>query len=288
MVKSEVLRKWNIGMSVVQLGMAGYLGYIYNDKGLFDKDIQLTGSGVVKGQPNSSNEYTLDWVQKDTGTVNVATLVVCFFGITGLFHGLYAGMGKSYDDLVYKNKNNYLRWIEYSITATIMINIIALQSGIRDEFTLQAITGSTIGLMLQGQIVEATLAQNKGKLSELQKSSIMTATVAGWLIMVTNFYIIIKQYMSLDKDVDNLNCEGLAIPDFVFWIIVTQLLFYATFGFIQIYQIKRRLDGKSVDYSNIERMYLIDSLLSKVTLGAMLAYSVIGADQGAYAPFECK
>ena len=68
--------------------------------------------------------------------------------------------------------------------------------------------------------------------------------------------------MSLDKDIDNLNCEGVAIPDFVFWIIVTQLLFYSTFGFIQIYQIKRRLDGKPIDYSNVERMYLIDSLFS--------------------------
>lgn len=291
MIKSDVLRKWNIGMSLVQFIMGVFLFFIYRDKELFNKEknIKLTGTGVIKKRmPSSSKEYNLDWVQKDdVGEINLATLVVSFFVITGAFHGLYAGMGRSYDDLVYKNNNNYLRWIEYSISATIMINIIALQAGIRDRSTLELLTGGTIGLMLQGQIVEASLAGGK-KLTNNEKSCILTATISGWVIMIANFYVIVKQYMSLDKDIDNLGCEGVAIPDFVFWIIVTQLLFYSTFGFIQIYQIYQKLNGKRTSYSVIERMYLIDSLLAKVTLGAMLAYSVIGAEQGAYAPFKCK
>ena len=37
----------------------------------------------------------------------------------------------------------------------------------------------------------------------------------------------------------------------------------------------------------IEKLYIIDSLLAKLTLGGLLAYSVVGADQGVYSEFAC-
>jgi len=285
MISKEVLRKWNIGMSVIQAAVGGSLLYLYNDKGLLDTPTQLTGTGVVKA-PTSSGEFSLDWVQNEGSQVYIAREVIIFFFVTSFFHGLYAVMGESYDKLI-KNGNNSLRWVEYSISATFMIRIIALQSGIRDQNTLTLITSSTIGIMLQGQIVEAALANNKGKLTSEQKSVVMTSTLIGWVLMIANFWVIIKQYMGLNDDIDALGCPGVEIPDFVLYIIITQLIFYSTFGLIQIYQIYQRINGKKVDYSNIERMYLIDSLMSKVTLGGILGYAVTGADQGAYSPFTC-
>jgi hypothetical protein len=140
--------------------------------------------------------------------------------------------------------------------------------------------------MLQGQIVETMLSQRKVDVKE--KSVILVATIVGWILMVTNFYIIVKQYINLKSDVDAFKCPDVGIPSFVLWIIVTQLLFYSTFGFIQIYQIYNKLyNPGQYDYRRIETMYIIDSLLSKVTLGAILGYAVIGANQGVYSSFEC-
>ena len=285
MVSNEVLRKWNIGMAIVQAAVGGSLFYIYKDNDLLDTPVQLTKTGVAK-DPTSSGEFGLDWVQKDGTEVYIAREVIAFFFVTAFFHALYAIMGKSYDKLI-SNRNNYLRWIEYSISATLMMRIIALQSGVRDQYTLTLISTGTVGVMLQGQIVEAALANSNKKLTNEEKSVVMTSTIVGWILMVANFYVIVKQFMGLSDDIDGFGCPDVKIPDFVVYIIITQLLFYSTFGLIQIYQIYKRMNGSKVDYSNIERMYLIDSLLSKVTLGALLGYSVTGADQGAYSPFKC-
>ena len=285
MTKNKTLDRWNIGMSAVQAVMGAVLLYIYSDENLLNKSVKLTTSGVVK-IPTSSNESELGWIQKDGSNVYIAREVVAFFFVTSLFHGTYALMGKKYHSMI-DSGNNCLRWIEYSISATLMIRIIALQAGVRDQSTLELITANTIGIMLQGQIVEAILAKNKKQLNKFQKSAILTATIVGWLLMVANFYVIMKQYLSLVDDVDKFNCPDVKVPDFVVYIIGTQLFFYATFGFIQIYQVYQRLENKKVDYSQIELLYLIDSLASKVTLGALLGYSVTSADKGAYGTFKC-
>jgi len=280
----QTLRNWNIAMGVIQLGMGIFLTVVFNNQGLFKNEEQMYRIGVDK-KVDAANKYSLDWVQRESTSVPYAYEAVSFFYVTSFFHFLYVLMGPRYEDMILK-QNNYLRWIEYSISATLMIRIIALQCGIRDENALTSISVNTVGIMLQGQIVETMLSQRKVDVKE--KSVILVATIVGWILMVTNFYIIVKQYINLKSDVDAFKCPDVGIPSFVLWIIVTQLLFYSTFGFIQIYQIYNKLyNPDQYDYRRIETMYIIDSLLSKVTLGAILGYAVIGANQGVYSSFEC-
>ena len=105
--------------------------------------------------------------------------------------------------------------------------------------------------------------------------------------IVTNFVIIVRQYINLSEDVDKLNCPDVGIPDFVLWIVITQLIFYNSFGFLQLWQIYKKLYSKNYCYANTELYYLVDSLLSKVTLGGILGYSVIQANKGIYGTFDC-
>lgn len=278
------LRNWNIAMGVIQLGMGIFLTVTYNNEGLFKLDEPMYRIGVDKKSIDAS-KYSLEWVQRKSTAVPYAYEAVSFFYVTSFFHFLYVFMGSKYEEMI-RCENNFLRWIEYSISATLMIRIIALQCGIRDENALTSMTMNTVGIMLQGQIVEATLSTRKIDVNE--KMVILVATIVGWVLMVTNFYIIVKQYINLKNDVDEFKCKDVGIPSFVLWIIVTQLIFYSTFGFIQIYQIYNRLyKPDQYDYSKIETMYIIDSLLSKVTLGAILGYSVINANKGVYGTFAC-
>lgn len=272
-------------MGVIQLGMGIFLTVTYNNAGLFKLDEPMYRIGVDK-KVNPANKYSLEWVERKSTAVPYAYEAVSFFYVTSFFHFLYVLMGSRYDEMI-RRENNYLRWIEYSISATLMVRIIALQCGIRDESALTSITMNTVGIMLQGQIVEAVLSST-AKPGANDKMVILVATIVGWILMVTNFYIIVKQYINVKDDVDGFKCPGVSIPSFVLWIIVTQLVFYSTFGFIQIYQIYNRLyNPDQYDYHKIETMYIIDSLLSKVTLGAILGYSVIGANKGVYGTFEC-
>ncbi len=271
-------------MGVIQLGMGIFLTVIYNKEGLFQVKEKLYRIGVDK--KNVTDGYSLDFVQRPSLEVPYAYEAVSFFYVTSFFHFLYVLMGERYNEMI-ENKNNFLRWIEYSISATLMIRIIALQCGIRDDNTLTAITMSTVGIMLQGQIVESALASGH-ELDSNGKMVVFVATIVGWLLMVTNFYMIVRQYINLADDINLFGCPGVGIPSFVLALVVTQLIFYSTFGFIQIYQIYKRLyNPKEYDYKKIETMYIVDSLLSKVTLGAILGYSVIGANKGVYATFSC-
>ena len=282
----ETLQIWNIVMAFLQFAMGILLVVVYSDKNLFDRPIELSGTSVEKVPSSSSAEYELSWGEKNRGKANIAAEAVAFFFITGIFHSIYAITNCGCYDKMIRNQNNSLRWIEYSITATLMIRIIALQAGVRDEDTLSLITVNTVGVMLQGQIVESTLANNK--LDDKQKMTIFIASIIGWILMISNFYIIVNTFINLDKDIDKFNCKDVSIPDFVVWIIITQLIFYASFGFIQLVQIFNKLYRPSnYNYRTYELAYIVDSLASKLTLGSILAYAVLGADEGAYGTFTC-
>jgi len=287
-VSPKTLKAWNISMGVVQLGMAIWLTILFNDKNLFKSEPTF----YVGVEPDYSDDNTLvktKYELKNAENINIGAETVAFFYTTAFFHFLYALLGKRYEDMVYKQNNNYLRWIEYSITATLMIRIIAVQSGIRESSTLQAISAGTIGVMLQGQIVESVLA-SKSKITENDKKILLVSTVVGWLIMLWVFVIIIQQFLRLQSNVDKFDCEkDVKIPEWVVAIIATQCIFYASFGFIQLVQIWKRLyKNEKYDYSQFELAYLVDSLASKVTLGAMLAYGLVGADTGLNDEFECN
>ena len=277
---------WNSSMSAAQLGMAVFLTVLYSKKDVLTKEIELTRTSVDK-KPASSQEYQLNWTStNDSEKVSIGLETVSFFYVTGIFHMVYAATNNNFYNTLILRQNNFLRWIEYSISATLMIRIIAIQAGIRDSNTLSLLTTNTIGIMLQGQIVESALA-GTGAMSANNKIIAITSTIIGWILMLTNFVIIGKQFANLSDDIDNLNCPDTKIPSFVMYILITQLIFYCSFGGIQLFHLAQRLRGNSVNYGTIEKAYVTFSLLSKLTLGGILAYSVVGADQGAYGTFVC-
>ena len=277
------LIKLNWGLGALHLIMAIFLTIWYNSKGYFDKYRKLYIYGLEVGA-NSELEPTLDEHDK----MYIAKETVSFFYITAFFHFFYgSNIGCMYSHAI-KQKNNYFRWIEYSITATLMIRIISVQAGVRDEKTLGLLTANTIGLMLQGQIVEANLAMIMSNKKDPQDAwkSVFTSTMVGWVLLFANFSIIISSFVEQVNDVNNLDCNN-KVPNFVYGIVWTQLIFYLSFGLIQLYQIYSVWKGR-YNYVNIEKLYIWDSLLSKVTLGIILAYSVIGSEKGEDSKCETK
>ena len=279
------LQNWNIGMAVLQFGMGGYLTWLFNEKGLLNKPIGLTTTGVSK-VPLGTDSFTLGFVQKNSDQIFIARETIAFFFITGLFHSFYAYTNNTLYTKMIHNKNNCLRWIEYSISATLMMRIIAIQCGIRDRDTMSLITTSMIGVMLMGQIAEAAMSSST-IMGPNQKNVAIVASVIGWVLMLGVFYVVIRKYIELQSDIDAFGCPKVKIPDFVLGIIVSQLILFSTFGLIQLYHVYYRINDHYVDYQKIEAAYIVDSLTAKLTLGAILAYSVTGADTGVYGTFKC-
>jgi hypothetical protein len=116
----------------------------------------------------------------------IVFLLSLFTLITGLVHIFaYGKPSISYTGDVDRG-NNWIRWCEYAVTATIMLFVIA---GSTD--TLILIIVSTICCMFCGLISEAT-AREPGdrKLSKL-------ATSMGWILMLASFGVILRRFGSI-------------------------------------------------------------------------------------------
>jgi len=129
---------------------------------------------------------------RDHGSVSIETIVsllAIFTLITGLVHIFaYARSSKSYQRGV-EQGTNWVRWVEYSITATIMLFVIAVTCGTNSTDGLVLMSVATLCCMLCGYISEATATTNK-RVS-------MLATGVGWLLLLAVFTVLLRRFWSI-------------------------------------------------------------------------------------------
>lgn len=200
-------------------------------------------------------------------TETVEYLIVAFFLITALFHLFYAtnGFGTGVYLEAVENGNNYFRWIEYSISATIMIIIINLISGVKSIDANLLATISSLVVMLQGNSVEVSLQRKDGN------KDYVIPTITGWLLLGGIFFVVIRNFFIRLQEV---NDAGFTIPSWLPAIIFPIILWYLSFGFVQLHQI---IVGSY--YRGYEYAYLFLSLTSKAFLGIYLAYGLTQREQ---------
>ena len=211
---------------------------------------------------------------------DLRNLLISFFAITCAVHTFYfissfervPLIGGIYNKMIL-NKNNYIRWIEYSITATLMINIIARSVGVSNEDTLLLTNLATVTVMLQGQSTELALQEKPSKKKIIK---LITYNLIGWGLLIGIFGIIISRFEQTIEDIKKATCAN--IPNFVKYVIWTQVIFYTAFGIWQLYQIFSVYQNPDYNYEKFEIGYNILSLFSKTILGGILGF---GIDQSA-------
>lgn len=220
---------------------------------------------------------------KKIGNFNAIFGALAFFAITAFAHVYYAtdafGSGK-YTAAINEGWNPY-RWIEYAISASLMSVLIGGALGIRQVSTLALLAGSTAALNLQGRIVEGMLKNSL----ELNKDGIYTSTASGWILFAVLWGVLLYGFGAVYNDVNEKfkgltdpsdNNKPIKIPSFVWFIILTQLLNYALFGFIQLGHIYKRFHSDAaIDYTVIEKQYLKLSFAGKLALAGGLGYGLL-------------
>jgi len=198
------------------------------------------------------------------GETGVTTLIVTFFAITAGFHLLYAvNPGDIYINGVLRG-NNYLRWIEYGISATMMIVIIALLSGVKDINNYVLLIVSAIAIMSTGQWFET--AKGNGKWIPI---------IVGFVVMLGVFSVI---FSSFSRRIKEGKEAGFKPPTWLYAIVIVMFIFYSSFGFVPIAQMIFKGNNRKYEYS-----YLTLSLVSKVSLGMLVAVG-FGSRQSAENP----
>lgn len=168
-----------------------------------------------------------------------------------------------YEEMVEKKGQNWLRFVEYGISASIMLVCIALTTGVRDFITLFMICILNIVTQALGAFNERTR----------DASFRLASFILAWVACLSAYAIIIWYYaVAVSK-------SDVEVPVFVTWIIIGQCLLFNLFGFVQLIQIYGRkwacigIVGREAELS-----YCILSLVSKTLLGWLIYANVIVSD----------
>lgn len=179
--------------------------------------------------------------------LNFQWFVVAYFLITGLAHFFYISIySNSYKKLIEENLCLRLRWIEYALSAGIMIGLIAFFIGIQNGAELLFLFN------LQYIIISS------GFYKRLPIPFVCTLVVSHlllWMYLFLQFFFYNSSNLS-------------EVPWFVYMIIIGEFVLYNLF-FI-MYTIERNMSALDISVYTIESGYNILSFVSKFLLGALM------------------
>jgi len=178
--------------------------------------------------------------------LRTAWAVAAFFFLSAIFHLAIAGpWWKGYLANLDRSRNPY-RWVEYSLSASIMIVLIAQITGIEDVAALIALFGVNASMIAFGWIQER-YERPGGSLTPFWLGC--GAGIVPWLAI--GVYLIGPGAHT-------------HAPGFVYGIYVSLFLFFNVFALNQWLQYRKV--GRWADYLVGERTYLVLSLVAKSLL----------------------
>ena len=180
----------------------------------------------------------------------IGLTVAIFLGLSSLAHFIVASpqfFGRYSQGL--EEQRNYFRWVEYSISSSVMIVLIAQVTGVADITAIISIFGVNASMILFGWLQEKYETPGNGGWLPFIFGCI--AGAVPWLALL--FYV-----FSIGGPTDS------AAPAFVYGIVITIFLFFNSFALVQWLQYKKI--GKWSDYLRGERTYITLSLVAKSAL----------------------
>jgi hypothetical protein len=189
----------------------------------------------------------------------VGLAVAIFLGLSAFFHFLVAspqffaryatGLAQS---------RNYFRWVEYSISSSVMIVLIAQICGVTDVVAIIALFGVNASMILFGWLQEKYETPGNG----------------GWIPFIFGCIAGIVPWIGLLFYVLAIGGPGnTKAPAFVYGIVISLFVLFNTFAIVQYLQYKKV--GKWSDYIRGEKTYITLSLVAKSALAWQIFASTL-------------
>jgi len=182
--------------------------------------------------------------------------VATFSILSALAHFYVSGPGFNKYIEGLRNKRNYYRWIEYALSSTVMILLIAMLNAVWDVIALLAIAGVNISMILFGWLQEKYEEPGKGGLLPFWFGCI--AGIVPWIAM---FWLLFSPGSSAEA------------PGFVYGVVFSLFLFFNSFAVVQWLQYKKV--EKFADYLVGERTYITLSFVAKSALAWQIFAGVL-------------
>lgn len=184
--------------------------------------------------------------------IQIGPLIAGFFFLSALAHAVVAMHFPWYSKQI-QSGINPARWVEYALSSSLMIVVIALLVGLYDIATLLLLFGLNAMMILFGWMMELHNQSTK----KTDWTSFWFGSIAGIIP-----WIAIAIYLFFSGD------AGSRPPTFVYWIYLSMFLFFNSFAINMALQYKKV--GPWKEYLYGERAYMILSLVAK----SLLAWQV--------------
>jgi hypothetical protein len=193
--------------------------------------------------------------------LNTSYAVAAFMALSAFFHFLVASptvFPKYVDGL--KNHINPYRWVEYSLSSSLMIVLILQLNGASDFIALLAIVGVNASMILFGWLQERYTTPGDGDLRPFWFGCI--AGIIPWIAIVINMF-------------SPSGPPESSIPGFVIGIVITLFVLFNCFALVQWKQY--RATGKWADYLYGERWYIRLSFIAKSLLAWQIFAGILAS-----------
>lgn len=200
-------------------------------------------------------------VVEPIGEIQLVYFVAAFLFLSALAHFLISTVWyESYVEYLKRGMNPY-RWYEYSISASVMIVVIAMLTGIWDITTLLALFALTAVMNLLGLVMELHNQTTEG---------------TNWTAFIVGSFAGIIPWVVIGITLLNtFNAFGVSPPDFVIAIFVTLFVLFNTFAINMVLQYKGV--WKWEEYLFGERVYILLSLVAKSLLAWQIYFGTLNA-----------
>jgi hypothetical protein len=247
-VTAGSLRRYNLIAGVLHLAQMVVVLSLSND---FTLPIVAR---YMAGPPGSTFAEPITLLDAPIGLT-----VAIFLGLSAFFHLLVASP-KFFDrySAGIEKQHNYFRWVEYSISSSVMIVLIALITGVSDVAAIVAIFGANAAMILFGWLQEKYETPGNGGWLPFIFGCI--AGIVPWLGLL--FYV-----LSIGGPADT------SAPAFVYGIVISIFIFFNSFALVQWLQYKKV--GKWSDYIRGEKTYITLSLIAKSALAWQIFASTL-------------
>lgn len=234
------LRRWNLGVGLVHLVQAVVIVAISSSFAIPAVATVQTGpptSGAIWDQITRFFDVSFPW------------WIAAFLGLAAADHLLTALPLRRWYERNLLRGVNYARWIEYSVSASIMVILIGLLTGITNAYAMLGLFGANASMILFGLLMER-VNRDRDRVD--------------WLPFVFGCIVGAVPWIAITVSLVVASREGDGAPAFVYGIFVSLFLLFNCFAVNQWLQYRGR--GRFADYLYGEKVYLVLSLVAKSAL----------------------
>jgi hypothetical protein len=240
------LRRWNVAVGLVHVGQAALILALSSDFSI------PVVAAFQEGPPGTALP-----VADELFDVPFGPAIALFLLLAAADHLLVASPGVvGWYERNLARRINYARWAEYAVSASIMMVLIAMLTGITNLYALLGIFAVNAGMIAFGLLMERANERR----SSVDWTPFWLGSLAGIVPWIAVTIAIVGAETGGSGDV----------PLFVYGIYVSLFLFFNSFAVNMLLQYRRI--GPWRDYLFGERSYLVLSLGAK----SALAWQVFG------------